>query len=400
MNIHLDVTTLSFMSVVVMTILAALMWFLWHGHRDERATLLWALGMTGSIFAIGLVILRGQIHDMLSIAIANTMAIVTYCLFWWGNDEFFHRRPRYMIGGIALAVFFAFQVYFALLDPSLRTRVLIYTGACVAFGLACAESVTRRPEPGMRLQQLLLAGVFLMLTAFNIVRFYVTWRSPNSSEIFDPGPLNMLNFILPPLGAVVGAFAWALMVNQRLRARMADLIRQDALTRVLNRVGLDEIGQQEVARYLRHQKPLSVIIMDLDSFKALNDRHGHRAGDALLCEIVASVRDLLRREDHIGRTGGDELTLILPETPQDGAEQLAERVRRAVAAAQHKTETGDVLNSSGSVGLATLDDASGDMTWDQLLNRADAALHEAKRLGRNRVVVAPGDAGLTLAAML
>ncbi len=400
MNIHLDVTTLSFMSVVVMLILTALMWFLWHSHRDERATLLWALSITSAVFAIGFVILRGQIHDMLSIAVANTLAIVAYSLVWWGNDEFFRRAPRYVFGGILLALFFAFQVYFALLDPDLRTRVLIYTGASVGFALACAESVTRRPEAGMRVQQILLAGVFLMLAAFNMVRFYVTWRSPHSSEIFDPGPLNMLNFILPPLGAVVAAFAWALMVNQRLRARMADLIRQDALTRVLNRVGIDEIGQQEVARYMRHRKPLSIIIVDLDSFKALNDRHGHRAGDALLCEVVASVRDLLRREDHIGRTGGDELTLIVPETPRQGGELLAERVRRAVAASQYKTEAGEMLSSSGSVGLATLDEESGDLTWEELVNRADAALYEAKRLGRNRVVVAPGDAGLTLAAML
>jgi diguanylate cyclase (GGDEF)-like protein len=140
---------------------------------------------------------------------------------------------------------------------------------------------------------------------------------------------------------------------------------------------------RELARCLRERVPISLMLIDLDHFKRINDSHGHQAGDAVLDRLAALLRSQARSSDVVCRYGGEEFVLLLPGMPQAAALARAEACRAAFA--RERIDYGTVqLAATLSVGVASCDDDAGDSPR-QLLKRADEALYEAKGAGRNRV---------------
>jgi diguanylate cyclase (GGDEF)-like protein/PAS domain S-box-containing protein len=158
----------------------------------------------------------------------------------------------------------------------------------------------------------------------------------------------------------------------------------DGLTGVANRTHFLEMAGRALALARRHGRELSLLALDVDRFKAINDTHGHAAGDATLVSLVRLCSHGLREGDLIGRLGGDEFAVLLPETAPAVASHVAARLRDALSAAGVAWE-GERLQLEVSVGVASLG-PEGD-TLDALLGRADAALYEAKRQGRNCIVL-------------
>jgi len=157
----------------------------------------------------------------------------------------------------------------------------------------------------------------------------------------------------------------------------------DPLTGALNRRKFAEIAQREFNRAQRFARPLSFVVLDLDHFKAVNDTHGHAAGDAALCEVVALCKKGLRETDHIGRFGGEEFVLMLPETDINGAEVVANRLRLGVEAMIISIESAEI-HLTISAGAAEV--GPGHQSVDDVIAAADDALYQAKRDGRNKVV--------------
>jgi len=159
----------------------------------------------------------------------------------------------------------------------------------------------------------------------------------------------------------------------------------DALTGVANRKHLEQRLESELAYALRHDADLSVIIMDLDHFKRVNDTYGHLAGDEVLRRSAQCVRDQLRIEDFVGRYGGEEFLVVARGTPADQAVGLAERLRKKIAEAPVKFENYEIAVTM-SAGVASLDDCAPGKNRESLLSTADERLYKAKEGGRNRVV--------------
>lgn len=160
-----------------------------------------------------------------------------------------------------------------------------------------------------------------------------------------------------------------------------DEARRDALTGVNNRGAMDATLRREVALAHRHNTEFSVIVLDIDRFKAINDSHGHAVGDQALRRFVECVNTKIRTTDILARFGGDEFVVLLANTPYEGARLLASRIREAVAA----TDCSDIapgLRITSSIGVAEL--ARGESA-EQLMGRADQALYQAKQDGRNCV---------------
>jgi diguanylate cyclase (GGDEF)-like protein len=134
-----------------------------------------------------------------------------------------------------------------------------------------------------------------------------------------------------------------------------------------------------------------VLLFDVDGFKAINDEHGHAAGDAVLVAVVSAARGTLRQSDLLGRLGGDEFAVALPDTPGERARLTAERMREAVAGAEALVGAGH-LRTTASIGLAGCAPGAVAPTLEDLLRQADEALYRAKRAGRNRVVEAEDEA--------
>ncbi|WP_448571104.1 GGDEF domain-containing protein [Trichothermofontia sp.] len=159
----------------------------------------------------------------------------------------------------------------------------------------------------------------------------------------------------------------------------------DALTGISNRRYILEEGERTFHRTRRYHLSLSVIIIDIDHFKHINDTYGHATGDVTLRMLADTCQRSARDVDLIGRLGGEEFLLILPETPLSGAVRLAERLRQAVEKTQIEADNGTAVRITVSMGVAAY---HGDKQLQDLLDRADVALDRAKELGRNQVVVA------------
>jgi diguanylate cyclase (GGDEF)-like protein/PAS domain S-box-containing protein len=178
------------------------------------------------------------------------------------------------------------------------------------------------------------------------------------------------------------ATATAALHNARLHGEVQKLAITDALTGLYNRRGFFELGQREVERSRRFERPLVAIMMDIDRFKYINDVYGHAAGDRVLQAVAKRCSDNLRRIDILGRFGGDEFTLLLPETDIFRAKGVAERMRQCVSSSPVSLDDTQI-DVSVSLGIARATAATPDL--EVLISRADAAMYVAKQSGRNRV---------------
>ncbi len=172
---------------------------------------------------------------------------------------------------------------------------------------------------------------------------------------------------------------------KQLLQQLEDLATLDGLTNIYNRRHFNELAAREVYRLQRYGGALSLIVLDLDHFKRINDTHGHMAGDAALRTVAHTCRGVLRHADILGRFGGEEFIILLPETDQTAAAVIAEKLRKAFEQQRIKYEDRSfaVTASFGVAGVTSSADAS----LEELFRRADQAVYEAKEAGRNRVCV-------------
>ncbi|MEJ2467171.1 MAG: diguanylate cyclase, partial [Candidatus Thiodiazotropha sp.] len=160
----------------------------------------------------------------------------------------------------------------------------------------------------------------------------------------------------------------------------------DSLTGLANRGRFMELAEIEIARAKRYQSPYAVMLLDIDHFKGINDKYGHKAGDVVLQELAKIMRRTLREVDIIGRIGGEEFAFLLPETGVEEASRVAERLRQEIAHSELSTGDSLPLHITVSIGVAQMLDQPKPI--DYILRMADSALYEAKNNGRNRVCVA------------
>jgi len=166
-----------------------------------------------------------------------------------------------------------------------------------------------------------------------------------------------------------------------------EVTNTDALTFLPNRRKVVVVLQEEVIRSDRYGTPFSISMLDIDHFKKVNDSHGHTAGDMVLRTVAARLREQIRHPDTVGRYGGEEFLIILPNSEIKAAQEQASRLCQRVR--ELKTEINDhVLSVTISIGVAQY--KIGQENWEQLLNRADTALYQAKNNGRDQWVVAEG----------
>jgi len=223
---------------------------------------------------------------------------------------------------------------------------------------------------------------------------FLTGRS-DTADMVDGLRLGAHDYLRKPcepteLLARVQAAARVKRLQDELRQRNEELdliSRTDALTGLRNRRHVEEYLARLVSLARRHAEPIAVLLVDIDHFKSVNDGHGHDAGDAVLREVAGRMVGSVRLEDMIGRWGGEEFLVVLPNTAAQGAAELAERLRQVVADEPYGLPDGGAISVTISLGCAAsvIDDAT------TLVRSADAALYEAKESGRDRVVVAASD---------
>ncbi len=205
----------------------------------------------------------------------------------------------------------------------------------------------------------------------------------NDHQVTTPTALRDGNFLR--VGNCIYKFLTGGNIEADYHEEIYRLTITDGLTNINNHRFLIDFLDRELARSIRHERPLSVLMLDLDRFKQVNDQHGHLCGDNVLRELSHRLKSFVRREDLFARYGGEEFAMVLVETNSNEAGAAAERVRAAINNQPFRND-GIVLNLTVSIGASTTIGGEVELTPAELLKRADVNLYKAKNTGRNRVV--------------
>lgn len=205
----------------------------------------------------------------------------------------------------------------------------------------------------------------------------------------DPTPSSAMPTLAPGVLSAMRALLEppAIALDNALALKKAEALSvTDDLTRLYNSRYLNQVLRRETKRAARGGRPLSVLFIDLDGFKQVNDRHGHLAGSKALVEAAAVIRGCARETDVVARFGGDEFALILPETGRDGAIAVAERIAERLRRFTFLAAEGLLVHLTASIGVATLPDNAG--SAEELIRAADTAMYQVKARGKNGIHVA------------
>ncbi len=273
------------------------------------------------------------------------------------------------------------QIFFGW-TATIANLALVALGYITLISLAADAGMVARP--GEELWTLALYGIGVLVYVGlqghvagrmrNLVQIFHKAQEGDFSARYDEGQDQM-----PDPVTVIGR------AYNRMRAHLEAIVLTDPLSGCFNRRGLNQLAEREVSRAVRGKKNVAVLAVDIDHFKAINDDYGHLTGDEVIREVGALLRDTAREIDVVARIGGEEFTILAPDSNDEGALILAERILNAFRAHQFKSLPPD-RRITTSVGLSAAP-ARDDEVAKTLLARADEALYVAKRNGRDRAVV-------------
>ncbi len=383
--IQLDMHTLWIWLCLSEFLFSVLLAIVWSVRRAEPALIYWAVAsLCLAIGSLG-ISLRGQIPDLLSIPVANVLVGFALTLRWAGLRRFAGqplRASAYL--ALPLLVGLGFQFREALgLQVASRVAIVALGGSIYAL-LIIVDAL--RAE---RLERLLMRRVIIAIGSL-MVLFEVAMAAHNllagpSQHFLAQSPANAtLVLVFLNLFALFDLASF-LMVFERQETQLVRRASVDSLTNVLNRAGFADLAGRQSRRNAREGRPVSVMVMDIDFFKKVNDRYGHEAGDAVLRAFAQAARAALRPTDLLARTGGEEFWALLRRADVAEAARIAQRVCDGFRQVRVAFD-GHSIVSTVSVGVAEVDPEN--ETIQAALSRADQALYAAKHEGRDRVVTA------------
>ncbi len=384
------IPTLIAVMIIVQTIMVGLLFMAWRYNRRVPAVNMWFF--TFALLLVGSVLLlpRQTLPPWITIVLANSVLVTGYCVSVIGIRHYTGRPPLPWgyVGG-TLALFALILGYFTYIEPDFSLRVAIYGVFSGGISLLAAyEGIQRSGRHNMAT---LFFGV---LSAFH--GLFLLGRGIFSSlskveNTFGSGAnlLTQLVFIEGIVVTVLLGVSYIFLTTEYLSENLRRLTERDPLTKVFNRRVFFLLAEKAISYSRRTQTPLTMLFLDLDHFKKINDTYGHGVGDEVLSAFTQSVEGILRTEDILGRIGGEEFGIFLPEVDEEDALDIANRICLACKNLCVETERGDVRFTI-SIGAAALSDEE---RVQDLLHLADQALYAAKEAGRNQVAFASAGPG-------
>ncbi|GAB3439020.1 GGDEF domain-containing protein [Massilia solisilvae] len=350
------------------------------GMRQIRLAAL--LGIVGNIlYAFG-----RELPPLLAYEAANAVYAAASASLFVGYRLLFKRRAYARAAAVSVLVFTALIAIFHYWFDSFVARssvVSLYhaaVGAGIALTLIRCRSQWDRPFYVKRF----ILFVCSMKVLGHVTR--VAWQllgPAQPTSLLQPSPGAIFFLSVATVGLPALAFGGMLLAHRRIVEFAQEAADHDYLTGVLSRRAFSKIGERELGRAARTGRPLALLLIDLDHFKPINDNYGHDAGDRALVAFTLNAEKVLRGMDFLGRIGGDEFAVWMPETDLAAATVAAHRLRRRVAALGR---TGALPGVTLSIGVSVLHDGD---SLESVMKRADVALYEAKRNGRDQVVTEP-----------
>lgn len=385
---HIDLATLSMLGAMQALLLAPLLLAATRVYTGRARTSLriWGTVLLLQAFGWALLSLRGEISDWLSIVLANAVLIISYAESARALRLLLQvPQRRVLLITIGVAGWLVTTWYWWA-QPDFEMRV--YTMAVVAGSyLALLVWPLRNAfRPGGSSAQRAMLLVLLGVCVTWLLRLAELVFSPALEEgLLSATPANVLNLFYSAVEPVLASIGFLLMYNESAQAELKRLARTDPLTGTLNRLALDEEAGRLFRRPAGSAHECAALMIDVDHFKVINDRYGHAGGDLALMALAGRIDQHRRAGDVLGRVGGEEFLMLLPDTGLNEATLVAEGLRTAVETMRLELDP-EPQTVTISVGVAVRE--SSDLQFSTLIRRADRALYNAKHAGRNRVATA------------
>ncbi|MDR6765043.1 diguanylate cyclase (GGDEF)-like protein [Acidovorax delafieldii] len=359
----------------------------WGRRRDGLGR--WAAALLVNAIGHLLIMLRGLIPDLLSIVVGNLMLSSVFVGMIAAVYQFQGRPVRWALLLAPPLLVLVFVSVFIDNFPARVSFVGLVIGLQAVWALLAALS--HRHATVGRGQWLLVAGLSLEAVVLGGRALVAISTHSEATNILQSSALQTLTFLATFSVVLVSSVGFVFMSRDRADENNRVLAALDPLTGVANRRSLIAALDRDVARAQRMREPMALMMVDIDHFKDVNDQYGHPAGDRVLCSVVNVLRQRVRAQDLVGRYGGEEFMVLLPDTGLTGAEQLARELCKAVEESRCPADgvPGPGIAVTVSIGVFGGRLESGD-SWDMLIAAADRALYQAKNNGRNRVEVATG----------
>lgn len=359
----------------------------WGRRRDGLGR--WAAALLVNAIGHLLIMLRGLIPDVFSVVVGNLMLSSVFVGMIAAVYQFQGRPVRWPLLLAPPLLVLVFVSVFIDNFPARVSFVGLVIGLQAVWALLAALS--HRHATVGRGQWLLVAGLLLEAVVLGVRALVAISTHSEATNILQSSALQTLTFLATFSVVLVSSVGFVFMSRDRADENNRVLAALDPLTGVANRRSLIAALDRDVARAQRMREPMALMMVDIDHFKDVNDRYGHPAGDRVLCSVVNVLRQRVRAQDLVGRYGGEEFMVLLPDTGLTGAQQLARALCKAVEESRCPADgvPGPGIAVTVSIGVFGGRLESGD-SWDMLIAAADRALYQAKNNGRNRVEVATG----------
>jgi diguanylate cyclase (GGDEF)-like protein len=376
---QLDTATLRVAFAVVAFTLALLFYFAAYRSTRSAYSAWWSVALTLFLAGSAAYLLNGTAQQVWANPLGNVLLVAGAASVWAGARSLRAARPRLwqlgagpVVTGVASAVD----------NPGVNT----WSGGAVFLALMClmialASRELWQLEPGysrVRIPMAISAGLVAVYYSFRLTAFLAAGpNGPVFQTYFGSAVTTLVTLVL----LVVVSFSMAALSSEQQTRALRAVATRDGLTGLLNRSAFLELASDELHRLRRSQAQGSLILADLDHFKAVNDTYGHAAGDLALQSFASACTATVRSTDLVGRYGGEEFIFLLPGATADRAEAIVSEISRLLGAAR---APGGVRMPTASYGIAPIDHQTSGL--EDLIASADAALYQAKSLGRNRTV--------------
>jgi diguanylate cyclase (GGDEF)-like protein len=383
----MDYGTFFFTNIASVTVFAVCIGVLaWY---DRRATgMLWFAG--AQLVGLAKLILQGlegKVPAFLGTLTANELYLISFLMQWMGLHWFVVRKPlRSKWSWIAVGfLLVCYTGAYAFRMPYIAN--LINVPFVVVCGVSAWMLWTHAKEPFTAVARVAAAVVAMQMVvaAYRAVLTNMHYIHPRETVNAHTDPAWLYSLAVASFLAACMSMCEMWFLVTELQGELALRARTDPLTGALNRRSMEEAALRETARSLRYGNALSMIVLDIDNFKRLNDTLGHAAGDCALQAMVRRLNCMLRQQDSLARMGGEEFAILLPDTSCSAAVTIAERVRQGIADLDIRFDT-DLIRMTICAGVAQFDPAC---NWEEMMRRADGAMYAAKRRGRNCVSARP-----------
>jgi diguanylate cyclase (GGDEF)-like protein len=370
------------LAAVLSSLVTAVLYAVWHFNRHIPGLRYWVFSfLSAAVFCCNLLV-RGPVPEVVSVVLAQVAIALTGYLCWLGSRAYMGRAPIPRgYAALALAGLVGASVYFTDVQPNPGARFVMAGLFSGVFFLLTAHTLVRGGFHRVPMRYL-FGGMLCAHGIFVLMRPLAFKLLALQGDSSLPSSLSSIVVLESIVTLVLIGFGTVMLINEFITNELRHLAEVDPLTSVFNRRAFLTLLDKALSNAQRVRKPLPVLVLDLDHFKQVNDTRGHQGGDAVLRHFVNVAQQCLRNEDVMGRIGGEEFAIFLPNADGVGALAVAERLRALLEASPCAADSARPIAITVSVGVAL---TQGVEAPETVLQRADEAMYLAKQRGRNRV---------------